>query len=187
MDSMGMAGLSRSFYETACDLIAPMATGQVSQFVKTPSAVVILTVASLEAYINEYLAGQIQNENIQTPPRESLEEKWLQTPLRLGFSTFDNGSEPFQSFSLLIKLRNSLAHYSPEFMTPAEFPSCQIEMLKSKFEFTHVAKANWTSQVLNLECARWACRTTKEMVRKFHLFVGGINWSGPPDPWPDPP
>ncbi len=187
----GMTGLSRSFYEVACQLTQAMSRGDAVTLVKYPPAVVMLNVACLESYLNEFLSVKRQLEAatweapIAALDNESIETRWIEAP-RLFGPTFDTGRRPFQSFHKLICLRNALVHYQPRFRKTTEFPSSQIESLQQEFPFTHKGTADWTSQVLNLNCSRWACKTTKAMVRGFHELVGGNDESSYPYPWPDP-
>lgn len=188
----GMAGLSRSFYEVACKFTASMSRGETVQFVKYPSAAIILLVSCLEAYLNEFLSlfrqveAQKRGAAISALDGESLETRWMRAPLIFGQCPFDAGTEPFQSFHLLVCLRNELVHYDPRFRITSEFPSDKIAALKSKFPFACEGQSDWTTQVLNLDCARWACRTTKALVRRLHELAGGADMSGWPHPWPDP-
>jgi hypothetical protein len=189
----GMTGLSRSFYEVACEFTVWMSRGETAQLIKYPSAVVILNVACLEAYLNEHLsvirqmdAAKWEDKIAALYKKNSLEKRWMKAPLLFGASTFEAEEKPFRSFHLLICLRNTLVHYRPRFRTTTEFPSQGIKALEQEFSFTHKDKADWTSQVLNLDCARWACRTTKAMVKKFHELAGGNDESNLPYPWSDP-
>jgi hypothetical protein len=186
-----MRALSGFLYTVAWEFTDSMSKGEKFQRIKYPSAAVILLVACLESYLNESLSlfrqmeAQKWGAAISELDEKELETRWMRAPLIFGTKTFVAGKEPFQSFHLLVCLRNALAHYDPRFRTPVEFPSDKIERLKTKFVFSYESKSDWTSQVLNLDCARWACKTTKAMVRKFHEFVGGHDMSGPPYPWPD--
>jgi len=188
-----MAGLSRSLYEIAHEFTVAMSRGDVIQYIKYPSAAVILLHSCLEAYLNEFLATMRQVDAqkwgvaISRLDRADLQQKWLQAPLIFGAQTFEKGTEPYQSFHLLVSLRNELVHYDPRFRTPEEFPSKKIRALRTKFVFAYEGRADWTTQVLTLDCARWGCRTVKTMVRKFHEYVGGADMSAWPYPWPDPP
>jgi hypothetical protein len=189
----GMVGLSRSFYETAYEFTAAMSRGEIPQPVKYPSAVIVLLAACLEAYLSEFLALHRQMEPerwevaITKLERQDLRAKWHGAPLIFGATTLDRSVEPFQSFHHLVALRNALVHYSPRFRTPLEFPSETLRELRSRYGFSNERNADWTTQALNLECARWGCRTTKGMVRRFHELVGGGDMSSWPHPWPDPP
>lgn len=188
-----MAALSRSFYEIAHDFTATMSRGEAAQFIKYPAAVVILLHSCLEAYLNEFLAIMRQageqkwGAGIDQLDGADLSEKWLRAPLIFSTHTFDKGAEPYQSFELLTAVRNALVHYSPTFQTPQEFPSKKIKALNTKFAFAYEGKADWTTQVLTVDCARWGCNTVKNMIRKFHEYAGGLDMSAWPHPWPDPP
>lgn len=193
--SAGMAHLSQGFYTTAHGLTVDMANGALPQYVTYPAAVVILLVACLEAYRNEFLSllRQLEREKWEAKFAEFENEyrdtrrRWLRTPLLFDKQPFDPGKEPFQSFCLLISLRNELVHYNPRFRTVLEFPSKRIQNLRTKFEFTHEGNADWTAQVLNLNCAKWGCRTVLNMVHRLHELVGGFDFSTGPRPWPEPP
>lgn len=188
-----MSALSRSFYEIAHEFTQAMSMGKKPQLIKYPSAVVILSVSSLESYIKEFLSFRRQLDFQRLEPeiakldRRKLVDKWSLAPRIFAETSFETAAEPFQSFCHLVSLRNALTHYDPRFRTPCEFPSRKIENLKTKFSFTFEGTAEWTSQVLNLECSKWSCRTVKSMIRKFHEFVGGIDESSGPYPWPDVP
>jgi hypothetical protein len=192
-----MAGLSRGFYEIAHELIMRMWKLGLREggTYKYTASVVVLLHACLEAYINEFLALHRKLNSNEIEPklialclggRSAVEDKWFKIPLLFGENTFDKGAEPFQSFSLLVSLRNVLGHYDAQFRTNAEFPK-NIASLSSKFAFSYGGKSDWTSQALNFECARWACRTVKVLIPRFHEFVGGRDDSSSPYPWPDPP
>jgi hypothetical protein len=71
----------------------------------------ILTAASLEAHINGRGIERLSGKRFESFEEFSLEAKWIKFPKLLGFPGFDVGAEPFQSFSRLVKLRNSLLHY----------------------------------------------------------------------------
>lgn len=194
----GMAALSRGFYAVAHELTLSMLNRRLVEGgsnIYTASVVIILH-ACLEAYINEFLSLQRQLNPAETErrlaalqleDRAALEDKWHKTPLLFSDKTFDKGAEPFQSLTLLVCLRNTLGHYDPRFRAPSEFPSEKLAALRTKFVFSYPGAADWTSQVLNLECARWGCRTVKALIPKFHEFVNGIDYSSGPYPWPDPP
>ncbi len=196
--SKGMAGLSGGFYTVAREITVSMVERGLHEggSYRYTASVIILLQACLEAYINEFLSIHRQLSpkvieprlaELKIQNRSSLVDKWLKAPLLFGEKTFEKGTEPFQSFRLLVSLRNTLGHYDPRFRTPTEFPSDKLANLKTKFPFSYPGTADWTSQVLNLECARWGCRTVKALIPKFHEFVKGIDFSSSGQPWPDPP
>jgi hypothetical protein len=194
----GAAGLSLGFYMMAHEITTSMVNRGLHEggSYRYTASVIILAQASLESYINEFFFMQRQfpaqpieakYAELGLNPFSLIEDKWYNAPLLFGDKTFDRGAEPFQSFALLVSLRNTLVHYDPEFLTPMEFPSSKIESLKSKFTFSYPGSADWTSQILNLECARWGLSTVKALIPKLHELAGGIDYSSVGRPWPDPP
>ena len=75
------------------------------------AAVHLLCAASLEAHINIQAQSRLEGLAWSLFERLSLESKWLFLPKLLGVEGFDPGTEPFQAFSRLIRIRNKLAHY----------------------------------------------------------------------------
>jgi hypothetical protein len=71
----------------------------------------ILCATAAEAHINIIAKGRLEGKFNDNFERISIEGKWLFLPRILGNTTFDQGAEPFQSFSELIKYRNELVHY----------------------------------------------------------------------------
>jgi hypothetical protein len=71
----------------------------------------ILCATSAEAHINLIAKGHLKGKFRDNFERISIEGKWLFLPEILGKTTFDQGSEPFQSFSEMVKYRNELVHY----------------------------------------------------------------------------
>jgi hypothetical protein len=78
---------------------------------KEIAVVHILCTATLEAHINSVAKGMLQGKEQDLFERLSLEAKWLFLPKILGFSGFNPGCEPFQSFARLLGYRNDLIHY----------------------------------------------------------------------------
>lgn len=156
-----------------------MASSRLPQFIKYPSAVIVLVSTSLDAYINETLAFfQLMelepNKRLQIAAlrKRKSKEKWVRASKILAGKAFDTNTEPYLSFDLMLTLRNKLVHYSAEFRTPNEYPLPKIDEYKQRFTFTYEGTSDWTSQVLNLECARWGCRTAQGMVKTFHRLTG---------------
>ena len=177
MSTRVMTGLALPFYETALEFTEGMACGRLHNLIRYPAVVIVLVSTSLDAYINEILAFHHLIEptkqlRIAELRGKKLREKWVHAPEILGGSAFDTNAEPYLSFDLLLTLRNKLVHYSAGFRTTSEYPLAKIDQYKQRFTFTHEAKSDWTSQVLNLECARWGCKTAQRMVQTFHTLSG---------------
>ena len=71
----------------------------------------ILCVTAAEAHINIIAKGQLNGKFWENFEKMSIEGKWLFLPKLLGNTTFNQGEQPFQSFSDIIKYRNALVHY----------------------------------------------------------------------------
>ena len=82
-----------------------------SLYIRSLATVHIFCVLCLEAHINqrakEILSGKIRDEF----DRFSVEAKWLTLPMFKAKPSYNVGTEPFQTFSKLIKIRNVLVHF----------------------------------------------------------------------------
>lgn len=70
----------------------------------------------LEAFINQQYVANAQTRKIfEENDKIPLELKWLRLPLLLkSASTFEKGSEPFQTFQSIVRTRNQkLVHFKP--------------------------------------------------------------------------
>lgn len=181
----GFTILSSLFYRMARVLTEQEVQGEGSVRVRggLPITAVILSQACLEAYLNEFLVvertGYADKWEYVMPSltRLSLPEKWLFVARHKCGKTFNTGEEPFQSFKLLVALRNELVHYAPEFRPLAELPNKMLHGLKSKFDFEYEDQSDWTTQILIGPCAVWSCDTAKAIITKFHELIGIL------DPW----
>jgi hypothetical protein len=87
-------------------------------------ATVLTSVAGLEAYANELFADRTQvftgtkstviDKLWELSEQKPILEKYDLALLLLGASPFDRGEAPYQDLTALIKLRNALTHYKPE-------------------------------------------------------------------------
>lgn len=105
------------YYHIAQDMLAAGKAEQ-DEFKKRQfiAATLIFSALCVETFINqEYVAHGETRQILEDSDRVPLETKWLMLPLLLGSpGTFNNGSEPFQTFRDLIKTRNKrLVHFKP--------------------------------------------------------------------------
>lgn len=191
--SAAMARISVLLYRVALESVDGMASGRFHQQVKYPAAVVVLVCAALEAGINEMLETYLlleQNPNRQKQIKElraeqDIREKWIRAPEVVvpGSQPLSKTDEPYRSFDVLIKLRNAIAHYDAGFRAPSEYPDrVSIGEYKRRFTLSYEGQADWTEQLLNLECARWVCKTAQGMVHAFHRHSKSFQYLD----WPDP-
>lgn len=170
---------------------------------------VILAQATLESFINEEIEAAPWKRgphfdpwkgNPPTPRTEAQWEpiRWMlieKTPFRERWQhfmqinhgyTIPPGAEPFQSFTLLVKLRNLLAHHTPRMGSMTAMPVKGLESgLGTRYPLTPI-RANedtWAQRLLNAGCARWACETAVAMLRE---YCKAARWPDPFDPTTDP-
>jgi hypothetical protein len=137
---------------------------------------VIMYVASLEAFMSEFLAFvRFSNENslkLLALKKQSDQYADFKTWIREVFITFnrtgveiDYGGEFFQNVIALKELRNSVAHYNPDFVSHAEWPKrLQQVFSKSKID---VLNSGWTTNFSRPEVADWAYDITKGTISEF--------------------
>jgi len=149
--AIGYTLLSPAMFASACDAavasgIAPVLHADAGRHCCTS---LIMCQATLEAFLNERLA-QVRAEDSEHPEPErgqwddlfealdgaSIQQKYLVYPQLLFGKTFDKGAEPFQSFALLVHLRNAIVHYAPQAKETGWFPSGKIRGLSSRLPFT---------------------------------------------------
>jgi hypothetical protein len=90
----------------------------------TISATVMLATASLESNINEYLcepekvfpnlSGESPHTLVQLLEQKSILEKYQAVLSFRGVAEYPAGEPPYQDVDALIKLRNALVHFKPE-------------------------------------------------------------------------
>jgi hypothetical protein len=147
-------------------------------------ASVLLSVASLEANINELLADKGNIPGINTSAEEVVVELLEQSSildkyqsfLRLrGFKVMDGGSEPFQSAAVLVRLRNSLVHFKPEWHDEQNHHARIGSNLLGKFELSPFFKASdvvFPERSMSAGCANWAVCTALSFMKTFHDICG---------------
>lgn len=91
-----------------------------------------------------------------------LDEKWNLITSVSGGTLWDSGKEPFQSYSMILALRNELVHYKGQFLGKDEAPSKKIKELLTKFRVQSKATSveadtsTWVADLLNEPTlARW--------------------------------
>ena len=120
--------------------------------------VYIFSVAALEAFINETLLSEfyIPGSTGGVPWRVfrntfedlGIKEKYYLLPLFLFGKTYDKGRQPYQDFTTLVKIRNTLIHHKEK-------------SVEQKFQVASLSSA---------ERSRWAYNTACRMVFKLLEF-----------------
>jgi hypothetical protein len=156
-------------------------------------------VSFLEATINELFADAADNvemaQSLDSHTRQLMAKMWRRgIPRRAGYSVpekfqialilggkevFDEGMSPYQDIAVLVKLRNALVHYEPEWVTTfseAEPDAVTIQrldkMLRGKFmlnPMTVEADTFFPNRCLSHGCASWAVYSSLKFADAFFV------------------
>lgn len=145
---------------------------------------IVLCVVVAEASINEI--GEWFEFHHLRPPfsiphglpygfyRLDLRVKWSLLPMIVRQRMFDPGTEPWQSFHVLVELRNAIVH-----LRRRTLPKAASALLKAK----KLDKGHG----LSFEVARWACETMADMFEKLTELIDPpkeyIDWLWTPTRW----
>ena len=155
---------------------------------------IIASVASLEATINEVFISAVDDENLfedfdPTIPK-ILAELWnLDVVKKTRFlekcrlvldvankEKFDTKSSLFRKVDLLIKLRNAMIHYKPEWDTDLKKHKNVGDALKkcgfNTNPFSHDNNAFFPEKCLGHGCAEWSVKSTIEFIEDFYRRMG---------------
>lgn len=145
----------------------------------------------LEAKINEFIAltASSKDKNIQ-PSRKfwqvllefqkdmKLKEKWnLMASIKSG-RRWNEAVEPFQSYDLLIALRNELVHYKGKFSEDEKPPIKKLKALTQRFKGLRDIKMQalgiscWVHQLLTApELGCWIADTIEDLDINFEVYL----------------
>ena len=155
---------------------------------------VLMGASSLEAKINEWVSVQerlikmaekdgdadklpFTTEQIKTfysfQRKTSISEKWnlsIDIGLAERVDIWDEGREPFQSFSLIYHLRNEITHYKGDFLGKDEAPTKKLKELmrgfgiKSKASFMEDDASTWINELLDYNgLGKWVYEKVNSM------------------------
>lgn len=146
-------------------------------------AVLPLAVNTFEAFFNTLLFSTLPHSHL-TPSggellaehREDLARLNLHTRLLLLTriacgQTFDQGEQPFQDFSNLVKIRNAIVHFQMQ-----EAPLKEVDHLSQRKiawpEEINGSSFNWTLRISTVECMRWAINTVSDTTAELQRLIG---------------
>lgn len=157
--------------------------------------VIFNLVSYLESYINELFVdisdGTFHNLNMDDTSLYQIIELWnLNIPRRASYKTidkyeimliisnkpkFDKSKRPYQDIDLLIRLRNSLIHYEPEYIELTYLnPNAQLhkfeKALKGKFKLNPFATkldTFYPNKIISYSCSQWALEAVKAFIKEF--------------------
>lgn len=144
------------------------------------SATVMLATASLESNINEYLCEpeKVFPNLLEDSPhtlvklleQKSILEKYQSVLSFRGVAEYAAGEPPYQDVDSLIKLRNALVHFKPEWHDEQELHRKIEGRLKGRFEINPAIGENgvfFPQQCMSYGCTKWAVNTALEFMRHF--------------------
>lgn len=144
------------------------------------SATVMLATASLESNINEYLCEPEQmfpnllkdspHALVQLLEQKSILEKYQSVLSFRGVAEYAAGEPPYQDVDALIKLRNALVHFKPEWHDEQELHRKIEGRLKGRFEINPAIGENgvfFPQQCMSYGCTKWAVNVALEFMHDF--------------------
>lgn len=144
------------------------------------TACILLSVTALEAYANELFLNRhevfpdmrpaVMDRIWEQYERESIREKYEFALLLRDGDAFDRGAPTSQNFDVLIRLRNALTHFKPEWSDEADeharlSRALEHRAVRSPFYQAHepLFPRAWASHAT----ARWAVRSALAFVEDF--------------------
>ena len=169
---------------------------------------VMLAVGSLEGTINELLgdaaehpggrAAQLPDgvrerlscaSTLDSVDRAAVLDKYQVALLVAGKSGFDPGQQPYQDAALLVRLRNALVHYRPEWTVTIGWEK-EVEklekQLRGKFQVNPLTGAGnpfFPDRCLGSGCAKWSATTAATYLNHFHERIGLPSPHSPIEGW----
>ncbi len=177
---LGAARLSRQAYQ-----IERINAGQVygpffEELLHIVPASIMLSVASLEAFVNELFADgterfpSVRKELLDTiwdlAERVALLEKFDLTLTLKGVPAMEKGQASYQNVDTLVHLRNALVHFKPEWDDELDKHARLSKRLKHKFSlspFILESEPLFPKRFISHGCAEWAVRSVVEFLRDF--------------------
>jgi hypothetical protein len=143
------------------------------------SSCIFFSVSCIEARVNEWIS--IANEIEEDEDKKKfwsemaglqktlkLESKWNLIASTHSGEAWVSGHEPFQSFEVIVSLRNELVHYKGHFLGKDEAPNRKIKALmntlgvKSKATFIEDSCSSWSYDLLSeKDLGAWVYQKTK--------------------------
>ena len=158
-------------------------------------AAVLLAAASLESSVNEFYQQAVDRDNnalesLSNIQMQLLEELWREieklSPLRkyqvalvsMGYKPMSKGHEPYRSADGLMRLRNALVHFKPEWDDDLRDHRSLEQRLSQLFPVSALAdraegQMVWfPNKCLGAGCAEWAIESAIKFSKQFVTTLG---------------
>ena len=150
------------------------------------SATIMLSVASLEANINEYLsdpaglfpgqAEQVRLQFCELIGERPLLEKCERVLAFNGRERFDRGESPYQDVDILIAVRNELVHFHPEWHDEQERHAKLGKRLMYRFPLSPFLNSEtavvFPQRFISHGCTQWAVESALAFMNEFARRLG---------------
>jgi hypothetical protein len=139
-------------------------------------ACVMMAVAAVEAHFNERMDDlSVDNDFLKLIDRKSLIERhdlflWFTSRPRL-----ELGAAPTRPFRDLVRLRNALVHFQPEWDDDQELHAKLERRLSGRFPTSPFLDSNavfFPARCMSHGCAAWAVRTARDFGDGFAELIG---------------
>jgi hypothetical protein len=145
------------------------------------SSTVMLSVASIESNINEYLSEEDNlfpefNKNVRTEIVKLINslpilEKYQKVLAIKELDLFDKGARPYQDVDALISLRNELVLFHPEWHDEQQRHKKLGSKLAHRFELspfiTEESGVLFPQRIVSHGCTKWAVRSSLQLMEHF--------------------
>jgi hypothetical protein len=150
----------------------------------------------LEARLNELIAEMAYSAGRRLKPSRKfwvvlfdeqkfmpMQQKWdLIASMNRRGKRWNRAVEPFQSYELLLTLRNELAHYKGSVTSVSEPPVNKLKALMGRFKgrpdpmMRALRVASWIDELLSApELGTWISSVVQEFEKNIHLYLFGQN------------
>jgi len=150
------------------------------------SATVMLSVASIESYVNELLSEpdklfpeldtNVHKEICSLLVSLSILDKYQKILSIKGISEFDRSRQPLQDVETLISLRNEFVHFQPEWHDEQERHRKLGLKLRGKFELSPFISEEtgvlFPQRIVSHGCTKWAVTKSMEFMEEFTIKIG---------------
>lgn len=131
--------------------------------------------AAIEADCSDTVWTEIQKSQM----RSSLRDKWDRIGTDFEGALWNSGQEPFQSYELVVALRNELTHYKGTMFGKDETPNKRVAHImrtlgvKSEASFTEDDCSCWVSDLLeSRDLGRWVVNSVHPLWEKMFDLLG---------------
>jgi len=149
------------------------------------SATVMLATASLESNLNEYfseietnfpeLSKNLREYAFELLEKKSILEKYQYALLFKGKAKFPIGEQTYKDASALVRLRNALVHFKPEWHDKQKEHKKLERQLIGKFSINPFIGENgvfFPQQCMSYGCTQWAVTSALRFMEKFSELSG---------------